>query len=231
MPEPLALDEAHETLGRLLTPHNVRSFGIAHEGERPWGPADSRCIPLTDALTPTLDHDEREAPFVVAQDGTPDDTLLVSLTDEEHARLCAWAQVTEPTKVRGLGVDLAATSDFAGARGARFNPLIFTKAELAWADARAETGPVELSLAYAFSAKEAAFKSLAAPLRSWYATHTERLVFDVRDFELADDYHEVGCARKGAAARAMDAMGIACIELARTELAGMALTFAVALAR
>jgi hypothetical protein len=88
-----------------------------------------------------------------------------------------------------------------------------------------------LSLAYAFSAKEAAFKSLAAPLRSWYQANTEELVFDLRDFELADDFHEAGSARKGAAARAMARMGISCIELARTELCGLALTFAVALGR
>ena len=223
------MERARETFGRLVAPHGITSFGVIRE--RDWGPAACRSIPLTDEAVANLGHDEREAPFVAGPDGSTDDTWLVSLTDEDQLRLCAWVRAEGQTRVRGIGVDLASVHDFAGERGERFNHLLFTKSELAWAEARTAEAPIELSLAYAFSAKEAAFKSLAAPLRSWYQANTEELVFDLRDFELADDFHEAGSARKGAAARAMARMGISCIELARTELCGLALTFAVALGR
>lgn len=225
------MERARQTLGRLVTPYGVASCGVICEGERTWGPAARRTVPLPGAGDAILSHDEREAPFVTGPDGMPDDTLLVSLTDEGQVRLCAWVRIETGSRVRGIGVDLASTDDFAGERGERFNRLLFTSEELAWADARTETDSLERSLAYAFSAKEAAFKSLAAPLRTWYVSHTEELVFDLRDFELADDCHESGTARRGRAARSMDRMGISCIELARTDFSGLVLTFAVALGR
>lgn len=231
MVDPSGTDQARQALERLLAPYGIASLGVIREDGRSWGTGARRAIPLTGAGMASVDHDEREAPFVAGPDGMPDDTWLVSLTDEGELRLCAWAHLEGPTRVRGIGVDLASTGDFAGERGARFNRLLFTGSELAWAEGRIAEDPLELSLAYAFSAKEAAFKSLAAPLRSWYRTHAEKLVFDLRDFELAGDRHEAGSARRGAAASAMDRMGIACIELGRTSLCGLALTFAVALGR
>ena len=120
--------------------------------------------------------------------------------------------------------------DFDGDRGAHYRKLLFTDrdrkvVESGWSD-KPEEG-----YAFAFSAKEAAFKACAAPLRTWYATHDEELSFDLRGFELDGTHRATGTARRGEAQRAMDAMGITRIELSTLTFEAYVLTFAFALRR
>ena len=185
---------------------------------------DARCA----AYTLVLAHDERGAPVATDAQGRWDDATLVSLTDEGDLALCAWARPPLGSPIVGLGVDLASAKDFAGEMGARFNPHIFTEREHAIAPTLA-AGDEALGYACAFSAKEAAFKACAAPLRAWYRTQSHELIFDITSFELGDAWHELGTARKGHAARAIAALGIARIELARATFDGIALTLAIAL--
>lgn len=173
-------------------------------------------------------HDEREAPAVLDDTDALDDSVLVSFTDEHEAGLLAWMARPRGNRVVGLGIDLAAVEDFAGDRGEHFNHLLFTDDEQQLV---AEAWPHEPArgYAFAFSAKEAAFKACAAPLRSWYRTHSEELLFDLRSFELDGWDHEKGTARRGEAQRAMNLMGIRTIELHRLFWNDMALTIALAL--
>ena len=228
MPGPTTEQQITEVLTGLLAPYGCISCGAVIGPAGSWTQGDARMVPLPDGSLLHMTHDEREAPVVVNSRGEKDETILVSLTDENNCALCVWAQMRKGSLVAGLGVDLAATLDFAGERGAMFNHLLFTPREQELA-AKLEPDDLPLGLAYAFSAKEASFKALAAPLRSWYRTHTEELLFDVRCFELADLTHEAGTARKGEAQRAMHQLGIASIELARMSLGDQALTLAAAL--
>lgn len=184
-----------------------------------------RVISLQGGRTVVLTHDEREAPFCVEGDGT-----LVSITDEDELALCVWAVPRPDSDVVGIGVDLASTCDFAGARGERFNHLLFSEHEQDFVQRHYSEEPA-LGYAYAFSAKEAAFKSLAAPLRAWYTTHEEELAFEVREFELEDATHERGTLRHARAQTAMDAMGIRTIELFHTVPPGIAAVLTLAVAR
>ena len=220
-------DRATSMLETLLASDGPLSCGItfAHTGR--WAQGDRRLVTLESGRTLLLDHDEREAPVRLNTSDNWDDTLLVSLTDEEETCACAWVRVPDDSLVVGLGIDLASTHDFAGEHGARFNRLLFTQREHELAPIIGG-GNLALGYAYAFAAKEAAFKALAAPLRRWYQTHQEELLFDVRCFELADATHESGTARKGEAQRAMDKLGVASIELGRMTLGNRALTVAVA---
>ena len=195
-----------------LRPWGVEALGICWGEPRGWDEGGSRIVPHEDGTRLVLTHDEREAPYALRPDGREDTGLLVSLSDEDALATCAWARVTPDSQVVGLGIDLADPRDFAGARGERFNRLA--------------PGDEALGYAYAFSAKEAAFKACAAPLRRWYEAHDEELVFDLRGFELADLRHEAGTARDGAAQAALDALGIRAIELFRTEVQGCACTVA-----
>ena len=208
-----------------LRPWGVEALGICWGEPRGWDEGGSRIVPHEDGTRLVLTHDEREAPYALRPDGLEDTGLLVSLSDEDALATCAWARVTPDSQVVGLGIDLADPRDFAGARGERFNRLLFTHAEQGLVPALAPGGEA-LGYAYAFSAKEAAFKACAAPLRRWYEAHDEELVFDLRGFELADLRHEAGTARGGAAQAALDALGIRAIELFRTEVQGCACTVA-----
>lgn len=187
-----------------------------------WGERERRRIRLANGTTFEIAHDEREAPYDVARDD-----LLVSLSDEVGLAVFAWAQPFHDSHVVGIGIDLAQTRDFAGERGERFNPLLFSPHEQAYVQQHYENR-TEMGFAYAFSAKEAAFKSLAAPLRTWYATHDEELLFEIRNFELADATHERGTLRDASAQSAMDAMDIRCIELHHREAGDVVLTLALA---
>ncbi len=190
-----------------------------------WQPHAERRLSIDDGRTLVILHDEREAPYCV--DG---DTTLVSITDEGDLALCVWAVPKPDSNVAGIGIDLASTCDFAGDRGARFNHLLFSEHEQDFVRNNYGEQP-ELGYAYTFSAKEAAFKSLAAPLRSWYAKHTEELVFEVREFELADAAHARGTLRHACAQAAMDAMGIRTIELFHTAAPSIAAVLTLAVAR
>lgn len=242
MPAAPGLEElwvaARATLGHLVERHGATTHGVTVDLPGRWQTAAGHEIPIdigpargsARPRRPTcrLAHDEREAPVCLGDDGTWDDSLLVSLSDEGAVALCAWLEAPERTPIAGIGVDLATRGDFAGERGATFNHLLFTEHEQGLVD---EICPHDhaLGCAFAFSAKEAAFKACAAPLRAWYARHDQELVFDLRSFQLDDADHEVGTARRGEAQQALDAMGIERIELARTSVGDLALTFAIAL--
>lgn len=220
-------DRATSLLEALLEPDGPLPCSVTFAPTGIWARGDRRLVPVEDGRTLLLDHDEREAPVRLSTSDSWDDTHLVSLTDEEETCACAWARVPAGSPVAGLGIDLAGTHDFAGARGERFNRLIFTQREHELAPIIGG-GDLALGYAYAFSAKEAAFKALAAPLRRWYQSHDEELLFDIRSFELLDASHEAGTARKGEAQRAMERLGIVSIELGRMALGDKALTMAVA---
>ena len=160
----------------------------------------------------TITHDERGGPVVTRTDGTEDEHFLLSLTDENELTLCGWAQRDKDSRLVGLGIDLVSLDEFKGPRGHELQRLLLTERDREILDKSWE-GSAELGWAYAFSAKEAAFKALAAPLRRWYEGHDEKLAFEVRSFELADLSHAQGTARHGEAQYAMDTMGIAEIEL------------------
>lgn len=238
--------EARAVLLRLASPHGCDDVGVAFARTGSWNAGPTRRIRLDDGTVLSLAHDEREAPVVTRADGGCDDTradggrddtradgnwddsILVSLSDEGELAACAWARVAEGSRIAGLGIDLADPVDFAGKRGATFNHLLFTERDEKLAAALSPRDPA-LGYAFAFSAKEAAFKACAAPLRAWYRRQSEELLFDLRGFELADERHEVGTARHGEAQRALDALGIGSIELARLTVKGLALTVALAL--
>lgn len=225
------LREAEHTLEELLAPYGIERCGVILMPPDRWQSGADHHVTRPHLPSLHLVHDEREAPYATATGQSATTHPLpthVSITDEQGLVLVAWAEPAEDAHVLGLGTDLASTSDFAGHRGETFNHLLFTERERKVASAIAPERE-ELACAFAFSAKEAAFKACAAPLRRWYLTHDEELSFEVRDFELTDAYQETGSARKGDATRAMEALGISSIRLGRTTIEDMALTFAVAL--
>lgn len=203
-------EAAEELAGEVLLPVCV-DFGVVV--------ADS----VDRARIPVLTHDERGAPLQVN-----DSSLLVSLTDEENVCVYVWARPRYESGLLGVGIDLASACDFAGQRGERFNTLIFSGAEQAFVHAH-YAGREEMGFALAFSAKEAAFKSLAAPLRAWYEEQDEELEFEVREFELVGGTHARGTLRHAYAQAAMDALGVRSIEVAHCETGDAVLTLALAL--
>lgn len=227
---------ADELLKRLLEPLGVTSCGIVQVPYDRRRPEDPRSVAIGVDRRLTVVHDERGAPVVLGCGSVSslhhaNDDILVSLTDEDGLALCAWALATDAPAVMGLGVDLASTSDFAGSRRCDSDLLLFSRAEL---ELVPELGgeDLELGYAYLFSAKEAAFKALAAPIRRWCRGSGEAgegLSFDILSFEMADPRHETGTARRGSAQQAMDRLGVGSILLGRTVLQGRALTIAVAL--
>ena len=197
-------------------------FGMLAAPVGTWGDREARRIPLPSGATIVLTHDEREAPLVA-----DDPSLLVSFTDEGNLALFAWARPQQGSQVAGIGVDIASSKDFAGDRGERFNRLIFSEHEQEFVQAHYADDPAT-GYAYAFSAKEAAFKSLAAPLRAWYEKPgSKELEFEIREFELADATHERGTLRHGCAQTAMNAMGVGTIALHHHTFEGMAITVAL----
>jgi 4'-phosphopantetheinyl transferase EntD len=130
----------------------------------------------------------------------------------------------------GFGIDLCAANRFEGRPGRRDRAqLLLTEHERALAPS---LWPGNLPLAYAtlFAAKEAAFKATAAPLRRWYEKHDDELRYGVRHFVMEEPLLMSGTERNGAAQRALDAMGIARIEVRYAQIDGMALVAACALA-
>ena len=219
-----AQNEANELLAEALAPFGASGWvRVAPVGA--WNVGGERLVSLPDGSIVRISHDERGAPFVLAADGAEDYNLLVSLTDEKRVAACAAAKADESADLLGVGIDLASPEDFAGERGERFNHLIFSTGEQRLAPTLADDAA--LGFAFVFSAKEAAFKACAAPLRRWYDKHDEELAFDVTEFELATPYDVRGTLRHAHANRAMAVMGIrTCV--VRREICGFACTIAVA---
>lgn len=167
-------------------------------------------------------HDERGAPHVPS-----DDNMLVSLTNSCGIGVCAWGTPCIGASVCGIGIDLASTSNFAGENTERFNRLLFTEHEREFVREYYRSS-FEYGYALCFSAKEAAFKSLAAPLRTWYRTHSKELLFGLRDFELDDIEHERVISNRLRAKRAVKCLGVSTIRLWSASMPGAVLTLAAA---
>ena len=206
---------------------------VVLRGAESWGAHDRGCIELptqSGALLVPIAYDEREAPLPIDKHGDEQGDLLLSLTDEDDYIACAWARVPDGSPLLGVGIDLNALSHFAPRKSGRdYTHLLFTDHEK---ELIAQLEPDEPLLAKAalFAAKEAAFKSTAHPLRSWYEGHSEELLYEVRHFCMTEPGIERGEARNGAAQAAMDKMGIARVVVRYERLLDMALVTAVALA-
>lgn len=174
-------------------------------------------------------HDDRGAPYLLGADGLENRDLLVSRTDEEAIVLTAWVRAEQDSPIVGFGIDLVTIDDFASEHGTFFVKYLLSEQDLRFLPELSSNGPT--ARAYAFSAKEAAFKACSQPLRAWIDAYGEDFYFEARGFELADATHEQGTARKGEAQAAMDALGIAQIELVRAPAGNLLITAAFALAR
>lgn len=224
-----ALDEA-TFAGLGCTDHGI----VVLKGATSWGAHDRGYIEVpthTGTLMVPLAYDEREAPFAVDADGNERDDLLLSLTDEDDYLACAWACVGAGSPLVGLGIDLSAGAHFAErpatSKRRDLSLLLFTPEERTLIPA---LGDDELiAKATLFAAKEAAFKSCAHPLRTWYHTQSQQLLFEVRHFVMAEPGLERGTGRNRAAQDAMDLMGIERIAIWSAEVCGMALVTATAL--
>ena len=224
-----ALDE--ETfMGLACADHGI----VVLRGASSWGARRRGYIELptsTGTLRVPLAYDEREAPYVVDDEGNERTNMLISLTDEEDVIACAWARREGPSALMGVGVDLSAMSHFAErpATSTRrdLSLLLFTPEERTLIPALDEDELV--AKAKLFAAKEAAFKSCAQPLRTWYRCNSQRLLFEVRHFVMEDVGIERGTGRNGAAQEAMYLMGIGYIVVHTARVGSMALVAAVAL--
>ncbi len=177
-------------------------------------------------------YDDREAPFAATTDGCERNDLLVSLSDEDDYLACAWAQTQPGSPLVGLGVDLSSSEHFEGLGNPRRRELalaVLTEGERRLASSLAQGGGQTLAESAVFAAKEAAFKATSQPLRRWYDTHDEELLFEVRHFVMHEPGIERGDGRNGAAQAAMERMGISRIAIHHVEVCGMALVTGVAL--
>lgn len=204
----------------------------AFSGASSWRNCEDK---LTDLVTtdtgptPSVAHDERHAPYLLNPSGEERRDLLLSLSDEGDRLAAAWAQVEEGSPLVGFGIDLCAANRFEARPGRRDRAqLLLTEHERALAPS---LWPGNLPLAHAtlFAAKEAAFKATAAPLRRWYEKRDDELRYGVRHFVMKEPLLMSGTGRNGAAQRAIEAMGIARIEVRYAQLDGMALVAACAL--
>ena len=208
---------AYEAFGAL----GCKDFGITiMRGATSWGTHETGILTLpiaSGARDLRIAYDEREAPYVLGQDGQEYTSWAISLADEGDLPLL------------GVGVDLASSVDFEDRPFTqRFIKLVFDDTERAivregWPECPA------LGYATAFGAKEAAFKATAQPLRSWYRGNDEPLEFEVRHFSLASAHEARGELRDAAAQYAMDTMGIARISVSYTQVEGIALVVATSL--
>ncbi|MBR3235885.1 MAG: 4'-phosphopantetheinyl transferase superfamily protein [Atopobiaceae bacterium] len=204
---------------------------VVLQGADSWGAHESGNIVLPTSegpFTVPISYDEREAPFATGMDGSKHPELLLSLTDEGDYIACAWARVLPGSPLMGVGIDLNAFSHFRPRKSGRdVAKLLFTEHELELIPHVADD-PLYAKAAL-FAAKEAAFKSCAWPLRAWYESHDDKLLFEVRHFCMTEPGVERGVARNGAAQAAMDRMGIQRIEVHSTQLLDMALVVALVL--
>ena len=209
----------------VFGPLDCEDYGIVVlKGVTSWSDA-------AEALPFRISHDEREAPFVIDDEGREQSDIKISFSDENDYIACAWARTKVGSRLLGVGIDLASTDDFGDKPAAqRFISLLFSDREHEIAREAYEADP---SFAYAmlFGAKEAAFKATAQPLRTWYDTRDEELAFEVRHFSMVDPGIERGEQRNGSAQHAMDRMGVSLISIHHVPLDGMALVVATALSR
>lgn len=226
----------HETFAGLdCIEHGL----VVLRGATSWGARDRGFIELPTregTLRVHLAYDEREAPLAVREDGTEVPDLLLSLTDENDYLACIWARPAAGSPLMGVGVDLSSREHFRerpprrDGRPARdLSLLLFTETEQSLIP-QLEPEDDILAKSALFAAKEAAFKCTASPLRRWYESHDDELLFEVRHFVMEEPGLERGTGRNGAAQAAMDRMGIARVVTHYTEVCGMALVTAVALA-
>ena len=224
-----ALDaDVFATLGCL--DHGI----VVLQGTESWGAHERGYIELPTAQGPLkvpLAYDEREAPYAVDADRIEQCDLLLSLSDENDCIACVWGRVPQDSQLQGVGIDLCARTHFEEREGRRdFSLLLFTPEERELIGALDEEDPL-YAKAVLFAAKEAAFKASAAPLRRWYDHHDKELLFEVRHFVMEEPGLERGTARNGAAQAALDAMGVARVQVHHTRVGNMALVVACALSR
>lgn len=209
----------------------ITRFGAEAAPAGTWGERELRTVPLGGGKTLHIAHDGWGAP--VAVEG---DDMLVSLADERGLEVCAWADPSEGSRVVGLGIDLVCIDDLAGVRGRQLAPLLLSEHEISLAQ-KLYGGHPELGYALAFSAKEAAFKACAAPLRVWRGTEGGEPVYEVRDFELArrnDGRRPLFLSvcvlpAKPRAQTALKSMGIQEIRVTHARAANVLVTIALAL--
>lgn len=206
---------------------------VVLEGATSWGAHERGWIELplkAGPATVPIAYDEREAPFAADEDGEEQRDLLLSLTDEGERIACAWARPEEGSALVGVGIDLCSTERFHESEGRRdLGRLLLTERERELVPRIAPDDPA-LAKATLFAAKEASFKALAAPLRTWYRHHDDKLLFGVRHFVMEEPGLERGTWRNGAAQDAMDRMGIRELRVCYGALDDMAVVVATALA-
>ncbi|RHD73333.1 hypothetical protein DW781_07735 [Olsenella sp. AM30-3LB] len=205
----------------VLDSHGCAQCGVeVLKGARMWGQA-------TDCLPFPVSHDCNGAPIAVDSHGNEMHDVLISLSDENDILACVWTGVNPGTPVLGLGIDLCSPQYFEGGRDHQAMQLL-DRRELELAR---ELEPSEYSMGCAkiFGAKEAAFKSLSAPLRKYSKANGESLFFEVRSFSMTELGLEAGSSRYGDAKRAMEALGVARIAVRLERVDHMAIAVAVAL--
>ena len=194
---------ADEMLGR----RGCTRWGISMRNGKDWESSDISTTMTYGSSIPAFPilHDERGGPYFSCEQ--PD--ILCSQTDENGICLCMWAQCPPESGVLGIGIDLAAREDFAGKEdgGEKLAHLVLDETDIRLAR---EMFPDDYpcGYAYAFAAKEAAFKSMAPALRTWYLTQNEPLIFEVREFVQSKPGHMRGTARKARAQEACGKLGI-----------------------
>ena len=203
------------------SPEHGDVFTEVRRGIRSWGAHEAGGITLSTASGERwipIAYDDRGAPYPTDETGRERDDLLLSLSDEDDLVACAWASPAPGSRLVGLGCDLVSIRDFAeDPRGERMAELLLTSEERALAQTLIPDN-VPASRAVLFGAKEASFKACAAPLRTWYREHDEKLIFEVRHFHTVDGVTERGDARDKAAQHALDALGIVCLSFSYTTL-------------
>lgn len=220
---------AQRHLGAL----GCEDFGIVvREGADSWHTRERGFIQLpcgTATVELPILHDDRGAPYAADEKGNELPSLLVSLTDEQDTIAAVWAKTGERSSLMGLGIDLCSAEHFER-RGGKYDivRLLLTDHERDLAPMLDAERPTH-AYAMLFAAKEAAFKATAAPLRRWYDSHDEELLFEVRHFVMGRPGEELGTGRNAAAQRAMEKMGIRRIEVHHTQVGEMVLTVACAL--
>lgn len=230
--EPLVTQElaARAFAGMGCEDHGV----VVMKGARSWGAHERGYIELptlSGTLTLRIAYDERGGPYVVDDVGNEVKNLLISLTDDKDYLACAWARVNRRSRLVGVGVDLTNIERFANPRSNKRDlvKLLFTEQERALAPLIVADNP-HFAHATLFATKEAGFKATAAPLRRWYDSHDQELLFEVRNFVTEEPGYARGTGRNAAAQKAMDAMGIDRIVVHHSEVCDRALTIAIALA-
>lgn len=208
-------DEARGLLAEMLRGKGCAEYGVAvtprHEGQYAF----------------RVTNDRRGAPYVVDDTNTEVADTLVSFSDEGGLYACAWVKLDKHSPLVGLGIDLVDAGEFRETERGDFlvHALLFDDEARLACELHPEDTP--LGYAFAFGAKEAAFKATSQPLRAWCQRHGRGLFFEVRDFALATDgAHEIGVRR---AVDVFSALGIDRIELGHVMLGDLVFVVALAL--